>query len=507
MSGEGNFNSPFIKKYKTRNNSYIYDINTNRILQVDSIIFEIIDHIYSLSDDEILTRFQGRFDREDIRRALDEITKLSEERKLFSSTRPQGCIHKHSHEELLENIRSNIRMITLNVTEKCNLRCRYCQYSASNGYSRGPSNRNMGREVAFKAIEFLFEHSPSVEEGTLFLCFFGGEPLLNMPLIKDSIRYAKDLFKKRNLRLSITTNGTLLKSEVLKFFAEERVALMISLDGSEPIHDFNRTAGENKGTHALIMDNVGALSKYEDYFRKYVAFNVVIAPPYDLLGRKAFFMRYPEYFRHDNLTTTYVYAYDAKYRDIVNSKENVDELKRNHRWLLDNLKRGLLARKKADIIFELKLYDRMLRKIHTRPTYDTLGKEITLSSICIPGQNRPFIDVDGNIFMCEKSDNQIPLGNVEYGLNIRRIEQLISEYLDICTEDCCNCWALRLCDVCHIWGVQGDRLNPTKKRDMCVDFRDTAEKYLIIYSEIMENDEKGMDFLVSWEPTENVFFA
>ena len=41
--GPENFSNPFIKKFQTAGNKYILDVNTNRVLRVDPVTWEIVD--------------------------------------------------------------------------------------------------------------------------------------------------------------------------------------------------------------------------------------------------------------------------------------------------------------------------------------------------------------------------------------------------------------------------------------------------------------------------------
>ena len=75
--------------------------------------------------------------------------------------------------------------LEVSVTEKCNLGCPYC-YVAN-------QDKFMTPEVFDKAWpEFiqLVDRSRSHSEGKFHITFFGGEPLLNMELIKHATHKA-----------------------------------------------------------------------------------------------------------------------------------------------------------------------------------------------------------------------------------------------------------------------------------------------------------------------------
>lgn len=92
-----------------------------------------------------------------------------------------------------------LKTLILHVAESCNLECRYC-YHAEKGNRKG-AERQMSRDVAFRAVDFLFERSGGLED--LVLVFFGGEPLLNFEIIRGVAGYAR---KRRRRPASASTS-------------------------------------------------------------------------------------------------------------------------------------------------------------------------------------------------------------------------------------------------------------------------------------------------------------
>lgn len=70
---------------------------------------------------------------------------------------------------------------TICVTHKCNLNCVYC-------YQQNKDNRSMSFEIARKCVDDIFSSIPSNVK-TIELSFIGGEPLLEMELIKKVYGY------------------------------------------------------------------------------------------------------------------------------------------------------------------------------------------------------------------------------------------------------------------------------------------------------------------------------
>ena len=117
----------------------------------------------------------------------------------------------------------------LMMAQECNLRCAYCYGDGQFG-GRGI----MSDETVLGALDWFLasaegkKYPPGSE---LSVSFFGGEPLLNYPMIKRAIEYLHDERGRKDISFSITTNLTLLTDEMLAFFKSRRVSLLISFDG------------------------------------------------------------------------------------------------------------------------------------------------------------------------------------------------------------------------------------------------------------------------------------
>ena len=134
----------------------------------------------------------------------------------------------------------------------------------------------MSFDIAKRAIDFYLERSKKTNE--LCLSFYGGEPLLEFELIKKCVRYIMDKRGEKVVRFPITTNGTLLTDEVIRFLVQYDVDLMISLDGDKESHDANRLFKTGKGSFDVILSNLRKLKEYNPiYYAEKVSFNCVIS--------------------------------------------------------------------------------------------------------------------------------------------------------------------------------------------------------------------------------------
>lgn len=136
-------------------------------------------------------------------------------------------------------------------TRRCNLSCSYCHASAT-GLSE--PRQDLDEATAKRIADFILKTPAS----GLTIEFQGGEPLLNFPVIRDMIEYARGEAEKagKDVSFAIVTNLTLMTPEILSYAKTRGISLCTSLDGRPDLHDRNRRFPSGKGTHATVRDNL-----------------------------------------------------------------------------------------------------------------------------------------------------------------------------------------------------------------------------------------------------------
>ncbi|HEY8423511.1 MAG TPA: thioether cross-link-forming SCIFF peptide maturase [Clostridia bacterium] len=172
----------------------------------------------------------------DVEEAIKELDGLKEKGVLFCEAQKPDNI----------SYSGEIKSMCLNVSHKCNLRCKYC-FAKEGTY--GGQAMDMSERTACLAIDFLIAHSGS--RRNLEVDFFGGEPLLNFDVVKTAVFYAKEQAKKagKSFRFTITTNGTICDEEQMRFINEHMSNVVISIDGREDVHNFYRPARGGQGSY------------------------------------------------------------------------------------------------------------------------------------------------------------------------------------------------------------------------------------------------------------------
>ncbi len=141
--------------------------------------------------------------------------------------------------------------ITLFLNHACNLRCRYC-YTGEKFHHRMPIS------IARQAIDFGLSNA---DKGFLWISFFGGEPMMEMPLMHSSIDYALDQAqeKKKRVFFSVATNGTLLGAKRLSLLKRQRFNVQVSLDGCQDAQDATRRYANGRSSHHRVVSNLRQL--------------------------------------------------------------------------------------------------------------------------------------------------------------------------------------------------------------------------------------------------------
>lgn len=121
------------------------------------------------------------------------------------------------------------------VTLRCNYHCVYCQASSRNLEEKG---YDMDIGTARKTVDTIFR----TPNNLVTIEFQGGEPLVNWPVVKFIVEYARKKNEKagKNLFITLVSNLSLLTEEKYKFLTKNRVIFCTSLDGPKELHNKNR---------------------------------------------------------------------------------------------------------------------------------------------------------------------------------------------------------------------------------------------------------------------------
>lgn len=393
--------------------------------------------------------------------------------------------------EQVDRALDDIHQMVFEVTNRCNLSCKYCGYGElySNYDVREGVDLNAakGKKVLDYFIERWKLRPPRSYKREMYISFYGGEPLLNMPFIKEMVAYVEQHFPKEiNYQFSMTSNCVLLQKN-MDYLAEKNFHLLISLDGNEEAQSYRvNHAGIN--SFATIIPQIKALKEnYPDYFRESVQFNAVIHNRNTVEGVLDFVKR--EFDKTPRI---------SELNDSGINPEKVDEFfktfqniavsleKSKHRERTEQTYFIELPKVRGLGIFTTRFTDNYVR------TYDeffisTNCERLYSPGTCIPFSKKIFVTSTGKVYPCERIGEDHPLGSVDEvnGLQIDResIVAFYNTFLSKIITLCNRCYRLASCSSCMYYFK--DIQHPT-----CEDFlnRNGFEQYLSDYMQLLENE-------------------
>ncbi len=236
--------------YKLNGYNIVLDVFSGSVHAVDEVAYDAIEMYENNDKDTIINFLLDKYsDHEDVTREellelFDDIETLKENGKLFAPDIYEGKAFD------LKKRNTVIKALCLHVAHTCNLNCEYC--FASQGKYHG-DRALMSLEVGKRSLDFLVENSG--KRTNLEVDFFGGEPLMNWEVVKEIVKYGRELEKihNKNFRFTLTTNGVLLNDDVIDFANKEMHNVVLSLDGRREVHDHLRKTVNGKGSYDMIV--------------------------------------------------------------------------------------------------------------------------------------------------------------------------------------------------------------------------------------------------------------
>jgi uncharacterized protein len=494
--------TPFIHKFQTERGRYIFDVNTSRILRVAPVVHDILDDLGRLTKDDILAQYRGRYAEADILTAFREIQQAQERDNLLLTKRPEHITMPYGEEAIQAKLMKERMILILSVTEDCNFRCRYCVYGGGYAHHRGHSQRVMDWDVARVALDDFLDHNqdtrlPSVN-------FYGGEPLLNMPLIRRCVAHVRQKARTPlNSCFCLTTNGSLLAGSTADFLAAEEFAIVVSLDGPAHLHDRNRRTQDGAPTWELVLANVRAfLQKYPHYAANgKLSFHVVAAPPINLVELEDFFGGFDLLTDKMGITLGWVSTQDGGYIATLKAEERVvqgyDVL---YNRFITNLRSGFLNAhsQAASVRIQTALFQRTFLDFYKRGySTDPLPDYFCPLPTCIPGVRRLFVTTEGYYYTCERGPEgeKMRIGSVREGIDITKIRQLLQRFVELAKDHCRLCWCLPTCRAgCMVTVTEGEDLSENSRRFACATHRNVTHRTMRDIARILEEEPHALDY-------------
>jgi uncharacterized protein len=151
--------------------------------------------------------------------------------------------------------------VTLLTTLQCNFACDYCFQGDHGDYNKFAEKMTL--DTAARVATWIERELDRVHPETFVLTFFGGEPLLNLPVMYYLAETLWGIAGARRVPMSISiiTNGLLLTPEVVdRLLPYGLKGIKITLDGDRDTHNRMRPLRGGQGTFDRLIENIRSVA-------------------------------------------------------------------------------------------------------------------------------------------------------------------------------------------------------------------------------------------------------
>ena len=389
MVNERRYNEKNVHVFSYGDKGFIYDVPTNTLYKVSS---EVAKKVFRIQCDTY------------------DVFKTIMEEKLHDKKETAPV-----HNCWWEN--KEISKIVLNVTSRCNLRCKYC-YANYGSFSEYPVHDMSADEIKGyikRLIDVGVRHIGTIQ-------FFGGEPLLGIEAIIAACEFINSLHKegkidsipKYTMITNCIPNNDLINSTLKKY----DIRLTVSIDGPKEIHDFQRVFPNGEGTYDILCANMKKLKS-----------------------------------QIDALEVTYS-------KNHIENEISIDDLKCNLNKQFDIPKTNILVMPVTGsfdlgIPIDFRIEDFQDNSFTVEDTYviSAFCREYQSDLFCNAGYTSLCIMPNGDLYPCHlyAMDRKYYLGNMKEDFSLPNYEQKLNN-LPLGNKknhiDCCSCWARKICHFC-----------------------------------------------------------
>lgn len=513
---------------------YMFDGSTGAVMPTNDLLLEAIELYATHPLDEVRARLSPRHGEDAVDGILDFVARWDErfqgfyrqqesdrpaavtspgssadpaparDRSLISISRLKGDADRARAaadaraQSELEELRLRAGMpaqMILHVTENCPVRCSYCIFSETYDHTRNRTSTRMSVPVAIRAVDYFLDQlrpiGRKIPGKTASVSFYGGEPLLEIGLIKQVVEHAR-ANAPVPVSFGVVTSFTVLTDETIDFLVSNNIKVMVSLDGHKEDHDRNRKLANGSGTFDTVYKNVKRFQSRHPTYK-----GIYILAAYDC---KTDLERNAAFFEENDLPPIHfvspVRGENTDYWDGFTDEDRSRfqaSLRRVAAKYVDLRKRGEKVPEYLAALYDPFVGEVLLRN---RPG-DSASMFPSYTSQCIPGmkfQVRP----DGTFDMCERITPMFSIGDLTSGFDDRAIKHIMDAYAAaVAVEaDCSQCVYNRNCSLC--FATCGKDGTFHRETDWCEGFRQKYTGNLAGTYSVLEANPSAFDFFYEW---------
>ena len=403
---------------------FLYLVPSAAVFATDACSAAVLDALEDgpRPSTDLVQQLGSRFDEGQVLEALEDLTRV---RAIADEAPPRPA------PRIIPLTHIPLQTLVVNVTNQCNLACTYCyEYGEDKivDTENGKQSKFMTEETARASVDFMLREAG--DNPTAHMTFFGGETLLNFPVLKATVAYARARAAEvgKDVDFSLTTNATLLRPDVIDFLATERVGVTISIDGPDELQNKFRVFHNGSGSYDVVAPKIKAL--IARHTTRPIGARVTLTK--QTLDVRRIFRHLTEEMGFWEVGFAPVTT--APGRDYAIADGGFDELLTQFRAL-------------AQDFLEASLANRHHGFSNVRETLQEIHHGHAKAYPCGAGIGLMGVSTDGDVALCHRfaGSGDHALGTVHGGVD-RDVQQafLASHHIDEKT-DCRTCWARPIC--------------------------------------------------------------
>jgi len=414
-------------RFDAAGHAFVYLVPSAAVFALDEVSSAVLDLLRGgdRSRDEVVGALSGRFDSTAVTDGIAELIRVRAIAERTGSSAPPAP----AGQKVIPLV--PLSTMVLNVTNRCNLACTYCyEYGEDKivDTDHGPKPKFMSEATARDAVDFMLKESG--DSPRAHLTFFGGETLLNFPVLEATVAYARRraAVLGKTVDFSLTTNATLLRPEIIDFLVEHEVGVTISIDGPREMQDRFRVFHDGGGSYDVVMP------KIRDLLRKHRGRPIGARVT---LTRQT--LDVPRIYRHltEEVGFTevgFAPVTTADGRDYAIGADGFDRLLAQFRELADDFLRAAVDNRHHGFS-------------NVKETIEEIHKGVSKAYPCGAGLGLVGVATDGDVNLCHRfaGSEAHRLGTVRDGIDREAQRTFLERHHLDDKVDCQRCWARPLC--------------------------------------------------------------
>lgn len=245
-------------RFEAAGEEFVYLVPSAAVFELDDAANAILRALAErpLPEADLIARLSATFSAEEISGTIAELRRV----RAISETGPPS----RPAPKQMPPADFPLTTMVLNVTNQCNLSCTYCyEYGEDKivDTENGKKPKFMTVDTARESVDFMFRQAGA--NRMVHLTFFGGETLMNFPVLKSTVAYARRRAEElgKQVDFSLTTNATLLRPDIVEWLIDNQVGVTISIDGPKEMQDQFRVFKSGVGSYDIVAPKIRELLK------------------------------------------------------------------------------------------------------------------------------------------------------------------------------------------------------------------------------------------------------